>query len=180
MRRIIGLLILSVLIAAPLGAQEKIKEKDLPSPYQDFLTLTRYIIKDKELDVFLQLQNNRERDAFIEMFWKIRDPTPGTPQNEYQEETSPPVQPGQHLLRKKFGPSRLDDGSGKILHYSWGTGQCRAFRNDNRHLSRRGLVLLWEMSPRGFHLILSLSSGKKGGSGTGGSMIPSRMGRVRS
>lgn len=74
------------MMVASLGAQQKMKEKDLPSPYQDFLTLTRYIIKDKELDVFLQLQNNRERDAFIEMFWKIRDPTSGTSQNEYKEE----------------------------------------------------------------------------------------------
>lgn len=36
--------------------------------------------------MFLQLANNRDRDVFIETFWKQRDPTPGTPENEYKDE----------------------------------------------------------------------------------------------
>jgi len=45
-----------------------------------------YIIAKRERDVFLQLQTDRERDIFIEAFWKHRDPTPETPQNEAEEE----------------------------------------------------------------------------------------------
>ena len=33
-----------------------------------------------------QLQTDRERDIFLEAFWKHRDPTPGTPKNEFEEE----------------------------------------------------------------------------------------------
>ncbi|MBN2246224.1 MAG: GWxTD domain-containing protein, partial [Candidatus Aminicenantes bacterium] len=45
-----------------------------------------YIITSKERDVFEKLKTDRERDIFIEAFWKQRDPTPGTPHNEFREE----------------------------------------------------------------------------------------------
>ena len=78
----VGILIFSSLFLSAQG----IKEKDLPAIYQQFLDFTRYIMLGKERDVFLQLETNRDRDVFIEAFWKQRDPTPGTPQNEYKEE----------------------------------------------------------------------------------------------
>jgi len=45
-----------------------------------------YIITAKERDVFQKLQTDKEREIFIEAFWKQRDPTPGTPRNEFMEE----------------------------------------------------------------------------------------------
>ncbi|MFO7979617.1 MAG: GWxTD domain-containing protein [Candidatus Aminicenantes bacterium] len=45
-----------------------------------------YIISPAEKDVFLQLETDRERDLFIEEFWRQRDPTPGTQRNELREE----------------------------------------------------------------------------------------------
>jgi len=45
-----------------------------------------YIITPAEREVFLKLETGRERDAFIEEFWRQRDPTPGTPRNEFREE----------------------------------------------------------------------------------------------
>lgn len=45
-----------------------------------------YIISPIEKDVFRQLQTDREKDIFIQAFWKQRDPTPGTPENEYRTE----------------------------------------------------------------------------------------------
>ena len=39
-----------------------------------------------ERDVFLKLQSDRERDLFIEAFWKQRDPNTGTPENEFKTE----------------------------------------------------------------------------------------------
>lgn len=65
---------------------QKIREKDLPERYQEFLKLVNSIILPHEKDVFLQLTTDRDRDIFIEAFWKQRDPTPGTPQNEYRED----------------------------------------------------------------------------------------------
>ncbi len=69
-----------------LFSAEKVKEKDLSQRHQEFLNLTRYIILDEEKSVFNQLATDRERDIFIKAFWKQRDPTPGTPENEYKTE----------------------------------------------------------------------------------------------
>ena len=46
----------------------------------------RWIITDEELSTFKKLTNNAERDQFIEAFWRRRDPTPDTAENEYKEE----------------------------------------------------------------------------------------------
>jgi len=43
-----------------------------------------YIITMKERDVFLKLGTDKERDIFIEAFWKQRDPNPNTPDNEFK------------------------------------------------------------------------------------------------
>jgi GWxTD domain-containing protein len=45
-----------------------------------------YIITPIEREVFLKLQSDRERDLFIEAFWKQRDPIPETPENEFKTE----------------------------------------------------------------------------------------------
>jgi len=66
----------------------QIKEKELPPKYRDWSKLVSYIIRPEEKEVFMLLTNDRERDIFIETFWKQRDPTPGTPANEYREEHS--------------------------------------------------------------------------------------------
>lgn len=62
------------------------KEKDLPEQYRDWLKIVHYIILPVEKEVFLNLTSERDRDIFIKTFWKQRDPTPGTPENEYKEE----------------------------------------------------------------------------------------------
>jgi len=45
-----------------------------------------YIITPVEREVFLQLETDREREIFINAFWKQRDPTPNTPENEFKKE----------------------------------------------------------------------------------------------
>ena len=45
-----------------------------------------YIITPLEQEVFLKLTSDRERDLFIEAFWKHRDPTPASPENEFKTE----------------------------------------------------------------------------------------------
>lgn len=81
-----AILILALLLPLGLGGQAKVDPKSLAPQYQDWLKLVTYIIKDKERDVFLHLQNDRDRDLFIEAFWRLRDPTPGTPENEFKTE----------------------------------------------------------------------------------------------
>jgi GWxTD domain-containing protein len=60
--------------------------KSLEPKYQSWLSLVAYIIMPQEKEVFLKLTNGRDRDIFLENFWKLRDPTPGTPENEYRDE----------------------------------------------------------------------------------------------
>lgn len=74
------------LLPALVFSQQKVKEKDLAPRFQEFLKLTKYIILEREEDVFMQLTSDRDRDIFIEAFWRQRDPTPGTPDNEYKIE----------------------------------------------------------------------------------------------
>ena len=45
-----------------------------------------YIISVEERDGFERLRTDEEREKFIEQFWLRRDPTPGTPQNEFRDE----------------------------------------------------------------------------------------------
>ena len=43
-----------------------------------------YIITDAEREVFISLPTEADRGKFIESFWKKRDPTPQTPENEFK------------------------------------------------------------------------------------------------
>ncbi|MGC2662136.1 MAG: GWxTD domain-containing protein [Bryobacteraceae bacterium] len=45
-----------------------------------------YIISPQEREAFEGLTTNDERNKFIEQFWLRRDPTPGTPENEFKTE----------------------------------------------------------------------------------------------
>jgi GWxTD domain-containing protein len=66
---------------------EKQSPKDLPEKYRKLLEEEIvYIIAPLERDVFLELKTDRERDLFIQAFWKHRDPAQATPENEFKEE----------------------------------------------------------------------------------------------
>jgi GWxTD domain-containing protein len=45
-----------------------------------------YIITEQEREIFEKLSNLAEKEAFIEQFWRRRDPEPRTPNNEFKEE----------------------------------------------------------------------------------------------
>jgi GWxTD domain-containing protein len=76
------------LIALFLAQSAALADKSkLPERYQKWLDEeVVYIITSVEKDVFLKLQTDRERDIFIEAFWKHRDPTPDSPTNEFKTE----------------------------------------------------------------------------------------------
>ena len=57
------------------------------TPYQKWLDEeVVYFISADERRAFNRLRTDDERQAFIEQFWLRRDPTPGTPENEFKEE----------------------------------------------------------------------------------------------
>jgi GWxTD domain-containing protein len=45
-----------------------------------------HISSDEETAAFERLKTDEERERFVEQFWARRDPTPGTPANEFKEE----------------------------------------------------------------------------------------------
>lgn len=72
-------------------AQEVKKSKEklppLPEKYRKWLEEeVVYIITPVERDIFLKLKSDREREMFIEAFWKHRDPVPETEENEFKTE----------------------------------------------------------------------------------------------
>ncbi len=44
-----------------------------------------HVITDEESRVWQRLDSDKKRDRFMERFWFVRDPTPGTPRNENRE-----------------------------------------------------------------------------------------------
>jgi GWxTD domain-containing protein len=76
------LLALAVALSAATAARP-----ELPERYKKWLDdEVIYIITSTERDVFLKLSTDRERDLFIEAFWKHRDPTPDSAANEFKTE----------------------------------------------------------------------------------------------
>lgn len=88
MKAKILLILTAVLLVFPgQSFPQKKSPKDLPPQFKKWLEEeVVYIITSIEKDVFLQLETDRERELFIEAFWKQRDPTQGTPTNEFKEE----------------------------------------------------------------------------------------------
>ncbi len=79
-------------------------EAELPERHQKWLDEeVVYIITRTERDVFLKLTTDRERDLFIEAFWKHRDPTPGTPENEFKTEHYRRINYANHFFGRR-GP----------------------------------------------------------------------------
>jgi GWxTD domain-containing protein len=73
------------LLAAALAAAQS--ASDLPERHRRWLEEeVPYIITERERDAFRELRSSEERDAFIEAFWRRRDPDPLTEGNESRDE----------------------------------------------------------------------------------------------
>lgn len=108
-----------VLALSPIGQSRPKSQKELiralPDKYRKWLEEeVVYIISQKEREVFLRLENDRQRDIFIEAFWKQRDPNPYTPENEFKEEHYRRIQyANQHFGKESPGPGWRSD-MGKV------------------------------------------------------------------
>lgn len=83
--------LLALLIALLTGfAVAGVSKKDLqnlPPHYRKWLTEdVVYLITEEEREAFVHLSSDEARDKFIEHFWEIRNPTPGSPTNSYKDE----------------------------------------------------------------------------------------------
>jgi GWxTD domain-containing protein len=100
--------------AAPASAGQG-KQK-LEKHYKEWFERdVAYIITKDERDVFLKLTSDEARDKFIQEFWDIRNPTPGSPDNSYKDEI---------YQRIAFADSRFGIGSGTD---GWRTDRGRTY-----------------------------------------------------
>ena len=80
-----AMLALSRLFDTPVGVP--IPADTGQTPFRFWLTQdVVYIITQEEAAAYQKLTANEEREKFIEQFWLRRDPTPGTPENEFKQE----------------------------------------------------------------------------------------------
>ncbi len=113
--KIVAIMILFFIFFASLEGKKK-SVKDLPLQFKKWLKEeVVYLITPKEKEVFLKLETDKERNLFIEAFWKQRDPTLGTPINEFKTE---------HYRRIEYANSRLGVGSPKA---GWRTDRGRIY-----------------------------------------------------
>ncbi|OLB34316.1 MAG: hypothetical protein AUH11_18740 [Acidobacteria bacterium 13_2_20CM_57_17] len=97
-----------VLLAAILFAHSGIgfaqKKQKLDKNFRDWLERdVAYIITKDERDAFLKLTSDEAREKFIETFWEIRNPSPGSPTNTFKDEV---------YQRIAFADARFGVGSG--------------------------------------------------------------------
>ncbi len=80
----------------------------LPAHYRDWLnTDVAYIITNEEKQAFLRLASDVDRDKFIDHFWEIRNPSPGSPSNPYKDEIYRRIA----YANQWFGHGTKDDGA---------------------------------------------------------------------
>ena len=90
-----------------LSARAAKSVKNLPPVYKHWVEVeVPYIISTDEKKDFLALNTDAERDSFIDSFWRIRNPIPGSETNSYKQE---------HYRRlayanEHFGVRKYEDG----------------------------------------------------------------------
>jgi len=110
-----------LMIAAAAGltawqAEPSPKPPSEVSPYTRWLQEdVAYIILPDERDAFLRLQTDSERAEFVKQFWLHRDPTPGTPENEFKDE---------HYRRIAYANLHFPTATGKA---GWKTDRGRIY-----------------------------------------------------
>jgi len=81
------------LLSSPAWTQDK------PDRWKSWLDEVEPIMTKNERSVFKGLQTEEDREKFQSLFWKVRDATPGTPENEFMTE---------FYTRRRYAESRLD------------------------------------------------------------------------
>lgn len=105
-RLVPALALLLAVLASSCGSYRLIRRLDPVS--QDFISKVRYLITSGERRTFLNLPA-ADRPAFIEEFWKKRDPDPDTEENEFKTEYFRRIDEANHLFTDGQEPGWLQD-----------------------------------------------------------------------
>jgi len=107
------MIVLSLVLPGLCIAQKKVK---LEKSYREWLEQdVVYLITKEEREDFLKLPTDAARDKFIADFWELRNPSPGSPSNEYKDEI---------YRRISFANARFGVGSGLE---GWRTDRGRTY-----------------------------------------------------
>src|SRR5215470_7575190 len=110
-----AILLFALIISFSYASSPQSKPK-LGQTYKEWLERdVVYIITKDERDAFLRLSSDTARDKFIQDFWEIRNPNPGSPTNPYKEEI---------YQRISFANARFGVGSGTD---GWRTDRGRTY-----------------------------------------------------
>ena len=102
-----GAFVILALLLGTLGCSSTARA-NLDPESKEFLSSVRYIITKEEKKQFLNLAPS-ERPAFIEQFWKKRDPDPETEINEYRDMYYQRIAEANTLFRDGLGEGWLQD-----------------------------------------------------------------------
>ena len=83
-------------------------EKKLNPDDADFINKIRYLISEKERRIFLEVPED-EKKAWIEEFWKQRDPDPGTEENELKMEYYNRIELATEMFRTELKSGWMTD-----------------------------------------------------------------------
>jgi GWxTD domain-containing protein len=109
-----GLSAVFLLLALARCSMSSQAVRSLPASDQQFLSEVRYIITKQEKKLFPSL-GPEERKKFIEEFWKKRDPSPSTDENEYRDEYYSRIDRANRLFREGSSGWLTDRGRAYVL-----------------------------------------------------------------
>jgi GWxTD domain-containing protein len=90
--------VLSLLLLAAPARPAALPE--LAPRHAQFLDDVEWILTSEEHSAFLSLDSDERRDQFIELFWRQRDPTPATLENEFRDEHQRRLRQAEEFLGK--------------------------------------------------------------------------------
>ena len=122
---VLPLLLVVVLLNACSAASRGIEQDPY---YESFFEKARLIMSREEMEIYKHLPDAQARGAFIDEFWKKRDPDPATPENENQAEFERRIAYANRWFKENRPPGR-----------GWDTQRGRIFLQlgepDNRYLT---------------------------------------------
>ncbi len=104
----IVLLLIFCVLLSPSSCRYYSLEKKLEPDDADFISKVRYIISEKEKRIFLEIPNDEKKD-WIEEFWRLRDPDPGTEENELKMEYFNRIEQATEMFRTETKPGWMTD-----------------------------------------------------------------------
>jgi len=112
-RRSLGLLLLLASLAAPVRAAT---DEDWEAPEKKWIKgPVSYLATDEEEKAFRKAETEADRKALIDAFWARRDPSAGTPENEFRDRFYQRVASADGSLRAQKIPAGWKSELGRVL-----------------------------------------------------------------